>query len=467
MAEYYPLLTRALSNLGSTTPETRQAIYARARKALEAQLGHLTPPDPELVERETHALEAAITKLEDEMKAEQAKADAEKAAKAKEAEAEAAKLPSTPLSADGHVPPPLATAPPPRGFTLPPAERAAEDEAKAQQAEDLSGLIAKLKDVSRSPLGASSQQLPSSSKSEAVESGVASRPDDITTEAAPAIELDEDAEMLRPAAVPAFDVPVARERGFIFAIVIGVIVFAVAIAAYMLRDRPEDMAKLRAAANAEHSDQPAAGKLSERVTDAAPQNAPQSQTQAVVDTAPVEQNQKAVLILEAPGVENGSKRFEGNVSWRLDGINRGPSQEIIPDVRGDIDFPELKLRVSLVIYKNMDPALPASHIIQLKFDPAADSAFVGVAQTDMIAMRQDDNAPPEYLQGIPTPVMTNYILYALTQNERAVSTNLDTLRTRSQFDVLMMMTNNLRARIAFEKGAAGAKVFEQASDVLK
>jgi len=45
MADYYPLLAKALAGLPSTTtPAARQAIYDRARKALIGQLRSLKPP---------------------------------------------------------------------------------------------------------------------------------------------------------------------------------------------------------------------------------------------------------------------------------------------------------------------------------------------------------------------------------------------------------------------------------------
>ena len=44
MADYYPLLERAVSSLPESTAETRRAIYERARKALLGQLRSVVPP---------------------------------------------------------------------------------------------------------------------------------------------------------------------------------------------------------------------------------------------------------------------------------------------------------------------------------------------------------------------------------------------------------------------------------------
>ncbi|HVB88604.1 MAG TPA: hypothetical protein VND97_00235 [Beijerinckiaceae bacterium] len=70
MAEYYPLLARAVSALSNADVESRTAVYDRARKALLAQLrAHDPPIEAEDIERESRALEEAISRLEAERSA--------------------------------------------------------------------------------------------------------------------------------------------------------------------------------------------------------------------------------------------------------------------------------------------------------------------------------------------------------------------------------------------------------------
>src|SRR5437764_13460720 len=66
MADYYPLVAKAISGLEKNTGEGRRALYERARTALVAQLRGMS--DPPLTEaeitRERLALEEAIRKVE-------------------------------------------------------------------------------------------------------------------------------------------------------------------------------------------------------------------------------------------------------------------------------------------------------------------------------------------------------------------------------------------------------------------
>jgi hypothetical protein len=65
MADYYPLISRAVGALEKNSGENRRAIYDRARAALLAQLRGVTPAlDESDITRERLALEESIRKVE-------------------------------------------------------------------------------------------------------------------------------------------------------------------------------------------------------------------------------------------------------------------------------------------------------------------------------------------------------------------------------------------------------------------
>ncbi|HKS20575.1 MAG TPA: hypothetical protein VJS63_15330, partial [Bradyrhizobium sp.] len=68
MADYYPLIARAIAGLDPNAPgESRRALYERARAALIQQLRGVQPPLSESeITRERLSLEEAVRKVESE-----------------------------------------------------------------------------------------------------------------------------------------------------------------------------------------------------------------------------------------------------------------------------------------------------------------------------------------------------------------------------------------------------------------
>src|ERR1700709_2949573 len=68
MADYYPLIARAIAGLDPSAPgEARRALYERSRAALIAQLRSVQPPLSESeITRERLSLEEAVRKVESE-----------------------------------------------------------------------------------------------------------------------------------------------------------------------------------------------------------------------------------------------------------------------------------------------------------------------------------------------------------------------------------------------------------------
>ncbi len=115
MAEYYPLLERAVAGLQDATPGSRRAIYDRARNALLGQLRAMQPPIPEEdVQRESVALDDAIARLEERFSKDKPRAAPKPAATVRPVAAapQSAQPPGLPLgTAPPVVPPPVRDAP--------------------------------------------------------------------------------------------------------------------------------------------------------------------------------------------------------------------------------------------------------------------------------------------------------------------------------------------------------------------
>ena len=131
-------------------------------------------------------------------------------------------------------------------------------------------------------------------------------------------------------------------------------------------------------------------------------------------------------------------------------------------MRADIDIPEAKLKASFVLTKNTDDALPASHLIDIRFMPQPGSVVAGVKQIDAPQMRREDTPQGEAVAGVARAVRDNYFFVALAKSDTYVARNLDLLRARPWIDVPMLLPDNKIAKITFEKGPSGDRAFADA-----
>jgi len=114
MADYYPLIARAIAGLDPSAPgESRRALYERARAALIAQLRSVEPPLSESeITRERLSLEEAVRKVESE--AAQRARDASRSPDARGARAgDAFRATTRPNPRPGDAAPPAAGQPSP------------------------------------------------------------------------------------------------------------------------------------------------------------------------------------------------------------------------------------------------------------------------------------------------------------------------------------------------------------------
>src|ERR1700726_4922943 len=124
MADYYPLIARAIAGLDPSAPgESRRALYERARAALIAQLRSGQPPLSESeITRERLSLEEAVRKVESE--AAQRARDASRSGGGDRGRAgDAFRATTRPTARPGEAAPPPAASQPPASSQPPSASR--------------------------------------------------------------------------------------------------------------------------------------------------------------------------------------------------------------------------------------------------------------------------------------------------------------------------------------------------------
>jgi hypothetical protein len=551
MADYYPLLAKALAGLPDSTAEARHAIYERARGALFGQLRNLDPPVPEeAIEREAQALEVAVARLETEIASQSdsgsgapvAESDLAGAGPTAESppgtspahEPSAAPLPAPsppepdPLgpAASAPVPIPAAPTPPPsrplkvrreprppgmdQGARTdggprpgpafnpmrpapPPARNpapAARTAAKLSAARDepdapATGTASPGQTASAGCDFDAFAPAPSVREDRALEA----RAVEASAVAASAPEApDPSPESFVSAARARLEAqhPIApgptRDAGpakrlVVVCGIVGLVVALVAIAAYKLRDRPEDLVRLRPPSPSTQGEAGAGGKIVDRVgAGTATQGSAPAMPGVPSSTAdrndaaisgsgpanpPIPVARRAALLVEAPEEQSKVKTFLGTVVWRVDNVSTGPDEPLSSAVRAEIDIPEEKLQVAMTVQKNFDASLSASHTMKLMFTVPQDSPLGNIKQISVLQMRREDSATGESLKGITVPVTENSFLVGLAHGD-AEASNLDLLRSREWLDVPMVLANGHIAKLTFEKGPSGQRALDDA-----
>jgi hypothetical protein len=409
MADYYSLLARAVAALPQSAPESRQAVYERARKALFNQLRSIQPPVAEEdIEAEGRALDEAIARLELEVVREQTgrePASAPKAAK------------ETPAFEPEQNEPPKSAEP----VVAEPTAESLEDEWRAEEA--------RAEMASPAETAAPVEEAPTQPQ----------RP---------------------PAPLPPLPEPASVSRRMIvIGGVLAAVVTLVAVLALQFRERPEDLAKLQPEPSAVESGE--GGKLADRIggdSESQPSRAapePKAQSVAVA--------QKAELWVAAPEEAAKVKTFPGTVIWRLDSMPAGPGQPVSPAIHADIDFPTAKLKTTLIIQKNLDPTLSASHTVNVFFNLGSGNELKGIKAIGPIQMRRPEAQSGEQVAGVPVPITENAFLIGLLRGNREAR-NVVLLRAPMVLDLPMQLDDGRAATISLEKGPGGERVFADALD---
>ena len=548
MADYYPLLAKAVAGLPDSTAESRHAIYERARGALFGQLRNLDPPVPEeAIEREAQALEVAVARLETEIVSRPGTGSGAPVAEPDLAgfgptagspagaspadEPSAVPLPEpNPLDPDQLGPAPSAPAPIPAAQTpLPsrplkvrrdPRPPGMNPGARPDGAPRPGPAFKPAPPSARNPAPAARTATTPSAAQDAPEApaaGTASpgqaalagrdcdgfAPVPVIPEAraleasaveAPAVEAPApeasnpsleslvSAARTRPEAQHPFAPRPARDAGpakrlMVVCGIAGLVFALVAIAAYKLRDRPEDLVRPQPPPPSTQGETSAGGKIVDRIGagtathGSAPVLAGVPSSTADRNDAtksgsgpanpPIPVARRAALLVEALEEKSKVKTFLGTVVWRIDNVSTGPDEPLSSAVRAEIDIPEEKLQAAMTIQKNYDGTLPASHTMKLMFAVPQDSPLGNIKQISVLQMRREDSATGESLKGTTVPVMENSFLVGLARGD-AEASNLDLLRSREWLDVPMVLANGHIAKLTFEKGPSGQRALDDA-----
>ncbi len=521
MADYYPLLARAVAALPNSTRDTRAAIYERARKALLGQLRSLDPPvSEEHLQNESDALDSAIARLEAELAQEPAPAPS--AAAPVKAAPPPRPVPPPPSQGAAHRPCQLLRLPrPPRRRLRPAAfarrlrrrlrtlrprprqsrstRRRFQPRRRFRHSQRPRRRLRHKRRLRRRRRPRRLRLLPPRPPKPAPE------PETPAVIARPPASRGDAARPVAPSR-PESGRGVSRQM-LIWIPLVLLIGGGIAFAAWRLRVPQEEFAKPRANV-AEAARPQGAAKINERagapgsapaatpaqppvaqapVAQAPAPQAPAAQTTQRAPSAPpapvqqpaaaqpapqrpaiVEQaapvaQRSAILVQAAVNDMQNVDTHVGTTVWRQE-ESRRPGANGSPAVRADVDIPAVGLKFVFLMEKNNDTTLRASHMLTLRFLPQEGSSLPAIAEIGSPQMRNEASASVEPLAGVQAKITDNIYIVALNADPTLVTRNLDTLRNRGWFDFPIRLADGRIAKITVEKGAPGDRLIEQALD---
>ena len=157
------------------------------------------------------------------------------------------------------------------------------------------------------------------------------------------------------------------------------------------------------------------------------------------------------------------KAITGRVIWRLDDRQRRPGTAARDGrARRPSRSPKPGLTLNLMLRRNLDATLPASHTIELIFTTRAGEAGRVVRDVGLLQFKDEEAARGTPVAGLPVPVRENLFLIGLSNLSGDVERNVELLvqpqLDRSAGPAVVAASARI---LSFEKGASGDQVMQR------
>ncbi|MCP8884629.1 hypothetical protein NIM87_14015 [Devosia sp. XJ19-1] len=175
---------------------------------------------------------------------------------------------------------------------------------------------------------------------------------------------------------------------------------------------------------------------------------------ASVDPAVLAGNQSLLLEASTNG-QGGAVPFSGTVEW-----TQGSDEIGLPTLQAQASIPARNLGVSIIIRKNNDPVLPASHLMEISFD--VPDTFIGgsIATLAGVLLKDEELVPGTALAGAAARVVGNSFLFALSASPSDLTTNTNLLGSRRWLDLAIVYGTGRNAILTLEKDEEAEALFD-------
>lgn len=217
----------------------------------------------------------------------------------------------------------------------------------------------------------------------------------------------------------------------------------------------EDRLGAEPAPVAETSALPLVEPSSERLGADTATTAATDQAAASVDPATLAGSQSLLLEASDNGT-TGAVPFSGTVEW-----SKGTDEMGLPTLIGKANIPARNLAVDVLIRKNSDASLPASHLMEVNF--RVTDSFIGgsIAGLPGVLLKNEELVQGTPLVGASARVVGNSFLFALSASPADITANSSLLISRKWMDLALIYATGKRAIITLEKDAAAETMFTE------
>jgi len=192
-------------------------------------------------------------------------------------------------------------------------------------------------------------------------------------------------------------------------------------------------------------------------------------TEEPVDEEPSSSEQSGVIpigevayLYEEGTAGSGATRTNAAITWELQQQSLNANSPAEPVIIGKMDIPEKGMSIDIVLKRNIDAAVSASHMVEMKFNLPADFPGKSVESIARFVMKSTEEAPGEPLAAVPLKVSEGNFLIALDNLAQAVALNTQLLKGSSWIDIPVVYGTGKRALLTLEKGGTGQRVFDEA-----
>jgi len=176
------------------------------------------------------------------------------------------------------------------------------------------------------------------------------------------------------------------------------------------------------------------------------------------DTAIV--GQRAFLYEEGAEAGSAGQASSGRTIWDVDTETIDGRAETVLRMR--VEVPDRDIVATMSLRPNRDQSLPASHLLEVRFELPEDFSGQGVAEMPGLVMKTTEEARGDALIGASVKVADGFFWVALSSIPDERERNLQLLRDRAWIDLPMLYENRKRAILTLEKGTPGTRAVEQA-----